>query len=170
MTSWGALGLLLGCSWCLLGSPGNALGCLGVLLGTLGVLLGLFLKTYMEKRVPLGALGMRLGSPGDVLRPFGVLLDCSLGAVGALWGHLGVLSGCLGCILGALGLSWGGVGVVLGCFGSVMGHLVHAWSVYTCTRARLSRCTRARTRATFENLYGEEGPLECSWVPKRENH
>ena len=75
--SWNLLGCcldLLGCSW---GTLGVSWGCLGtswVLLGTLGVLLGRLLKTYMGKRVPLGALGVLLEYPGDVLRLLGVLL------------------------------------------------------------------------------------------------
>ena len=79
-----------------------------MLLGTLGVLLGLLLKTYMGKSVSLGALGMLLESPGDVLGPLrallralGVLLGrllktymgkrVSLGAVGMILVHLGML-------------------------------------------------------------------------------
>ena len=47
-----------------------------MLLGTLGVLLGLLLKTYMGKRVPLGALGVLLGTLEVLL---GLLLKTYMG-------------------------------------------------------------------------------------------
>ena len=54
MTSGGALGPLLESSLGLLGTSWHPLG---VLVRILRVLLGQLLKTYMGKRVPLGALG-----------------------------------------------------------------------------------------------------------------
>ena len=65
---------------------------------------------------------------------------------------LGMLLDCSG---DALGVSWvclEPLGLLLGC----------SWGALADSSGVLE--------VIFENLYGEEGALRCSWVPKREKH
>ena len=93
-------------------------------------------------------------------------LDGEEGALGCSWGALGLL---LGRSCGALGVSWDTLGtswVLLGHLGDVLGFLR---VLLGCSWSAARDCSGA-LGTIFENLYGKESALRCSWVPKRQHH
>jgi hypothetical protein len=91
-----------------------------------------------------GALGICLGCSWSALTMLRGSLGRILEPLGVLLGCLLLLLGCSCDASGSLGASWDALGVPLGVLKVLLG-------------------------AIIENLYGEEGALKCSWVPKREN-
>ena len=145
--SFGALGILLGCSWNVLyyaaGVSWDDLGAswdaLGVSLGALGMFSGFFGVFWGILECFGRVLGMLSWCSWCPLGPPEMFLGRSWNLLGCSWTALGMLLGSPGYVLNLLGCSWGALANSSGAF-----------------------------EVTFENLYGEEGALRCSWVPKRE--